>query len=375
MKAPVHPRQQERLAALRRYDILDTPREADFDQIAELAALVCDVPVAVVNFIDADRQWYKAEVGLGVSSTPLETSICSHVILEKHFVEIRDTLEDPRLRGNPLCFGDGGFRFYAGAVLQTEDGLPLGTLCVLDYKPRDLTQAQQQTVRVLAAQVMKQLDLRRALNQHDVLRKEIYHRVTNSLSTVASLVRLQKQQTSDTAFHDALQAIENRIYTIAHLHRELCESETSDSLDLQAFIQRIGNHLASSSPPNVTIDVDVEHMTLNSRQASGLAIIINEFITNSIKHAFPDNRRGKITIQGELDDRGRCVITCHDNGIGNPSAFIGQPSSGLGAVIIEASASQLGADCQTHATPNGYRLDLSFPLGAATAPAKVSCAV
>jgi hypothetical protein len=163
MKASSHPRQEARLAALRGYNILDTPREADFDEIVALASQICEAPISVVNLVDAERQWFKAEVGLGVRETPIETSICAHAILEEAFVEIPDTLQDQRMRGNALCDGEPGLRFYAGAQLQTPDGLPLGTLCVLDYKPRTLTPLQRNAIIVLGRQVMAQLDLRLAL--------------------------------------------------------------------------------------------------------------------------------------------------------------------------------------------------------------------
>ena len=175
MKAVEHPRQEERLARLRQYEILDTPREADFDEIVELASQICEAPISVVNLIDAERQWFKAEVGLGVRETPLETSLCSHAILESEFMEISDTLADDRTSDNPLCLDDQGLRFYAGFLLTSDDGLPLGTLCVLDTKPRRLSDSQRKALRILARQVMHQLDLRLALRRQELMRKEIDH--------------------------------------------------------------------------------------------------------------------------------------------------------------------------------------------------------
>ena len=189
MEAAPHPQQSARLAALHSYEVLDTDPEQDFDDIVNLAAATCGTAISVVNFIDAERQWFKAETGLGVRETPLATSICSHVILEKDFVEIHDTLDDPRMKDNPLCCGDPGFRFYAGALLKTEEGLPLGTLCVLDHHPRELTALQRDTLRVLARQVMAILEARKALRTADVLRREVDHRVKNSLQSLSSFAR------------------------------------------------------------------------------------------------------------------------------------------------------------------------------------------
>ena len=152
-----------RLAALRGYGVLDTPIEAAFDDIVAIAAQVCGTPIAVVNLIDAGRQWFKAEMGLGVRETPLDTSICAHAILQPGLFEIPDLTADDRFDCNPLVTGDMGLRFYAGALLQTPEGLPLGTVCVLDTRPRRLDAAQKTTLIALARQTMAQLELRRAL--------------------------------------------------------------------------------------------------------------------------------------------------------------------------------------------------------------------
>lgn len=155
--------ERQRLAALARYDMLDTPREAAFDEVAALAAKLCDVPIAVVNLIGDRRQFFKAEVGLGVRETPFESSFCAKAILEQDFLLVPDATQDRRFDGNPLVEGESHLRFYAGALLKTEEGLPIGTLCVLDHRPRQLTELQQETLRVLARQVMAQLELRRLL--------------------------------------------------------------------------------------------------------------------------------------------------------------------------------------------------------------------
>ncbi|HEV7300711.1 MAG TPA: PAS domain S-box protein, partial [Tepidisphaeraceae bacterium] len=148
---------------MRGYGILDTPGEQAFDDLVRLVAHVCQTPVAVINFIDRDRQWFKSELGLGVRETPLDASICAHAILERELLIVPDTQEDERFKNNPLVVGEPYLRFYAGALLKTGDGHALGTLCVLDHRPRDLTDSQQEALRALARQVMSQLELRRAL--------------------------------------------------------------------------------------------------------------------------------------------------------------------------------------------------------------------
>ena len=162
-----------RLAALDGYHILDTPRERDFDDVAEAAAAICEAPIAVVNLISSDRQFFKAEVGLGVRETPLGSSFCAKAILEEDFLVVPDATRDPRFSCNPLVTGEPHLRFYAGALLKTADGLPIGTVCVLDYKPRELSPTQMKLLRVLARQIMNQLELRRLLLAQT---KEFEHR-------------------------------------------------------------------------------------------------------------------------------------------------------------------------------------------------------
>ncbi len=164
MAAPKLQSEKERLAALRSYDILDSPREDAFDDITRLIAHVCQVPIAVINLIDEDRQFFMSEIGLGVRETPLDVSICSHALLQKGLFIVADTLQDERFVDNPLVIGDPHLRFYAGALLETAEGLPLGTLCVLDYQTRDLSFEQKSALQTLARHVMHLLELRRRYN-------------------------------------------------------------------------------------------------------------------------------------------------------------------------------------------------------------------
>src|SRR3954452_8134503 len=171
--ARLHSNEAERLQALRSYGILDTPIEPAFEDITRIASYVCQTPISVVNLIDEGRQWFKSEIGLGTRQTPLGSSICAHAILEHSFLEVPDTTRDPRFEHNPLVTGAPHLRFYAGALLRTPDGLPLGTVCVLDTKPRQLTPGQRDILAALARQVMSQMEFRRALLLADRLQRNI----------------------------------------------------------------------------------------------------------------------------------------------------------------------------------------------------------
>jgi PAS domain S-box-containing protein len=162
-----------RLAALRRYAILDTPPEQAFDEIVQLAAEICDAPIAVINLIEDQRQWFKSVVGLDVRETPIGISICATMLDETGVVVVPDTRIDPRLATNPLITGDPGLHFYAGAILASENGTAFGTLCVLDTRPRaeGLSDRQRSALGKLGRQVMAQLELRlvgRKLAQREV---------------------------------------------------------------------------------------------------------------------------------------------------------------------------------------------------------------
>ncbi len=159
----------ERLSALRKYAILDTSPEQAFDDIVRLTAQLLEAPIVAVNLIDAGRQWFKAEIGLGVREMPLDDSICKFALLEDERMVVSDTREDARFDRNPLVTGGPGLRFYAGEVLKTSDGLPLGTLCVLDTKPRPqgLTALQALNLRTMAQQVWSQLELRKIVFEQE----------------------------------------------------------------------------------------------------------------------------------------------------------------------------------------------------------------
>ncbi|WP_216903684.1 GAF domain-containing protein [Synechococcus sp. CCY 9618] len=161
MKAPLTEREQERLEALRDYRILDTPPERAYDDLTALAACICDVPIALISLVDSDRQWFKSKVGLEACQTDRDVSFCAHAILEEDILVIQDTLADSRFAANPLVTRAPNIRFYAGVPLLSPDALPLGTLCVIDHEPRDLSEGQIRALEGLARQVVTQMELRR----------------------------------------------------------------------------------------------------------------------------------------------------------------------------------------------------------------------
>lgn len=155
---PIPENEADRLEALARYEILDTVADPSFDDIALIAAQVCQTPISLISLIDRDRQWFKSRVGLDVTETPRTVSFCAHAINTPHLFEVSDATQDERFFDNPLVTDAPHIRFYAGIPLVTESGQSIGTLCVVDHKPRTLSDTQKTVLEALSRQVIRLLD-------------------------------------------------------------------------------------------------------------------------------------------------------------------------------------------------------------------------
>ena len=162
---PVPRNENDRLRTLRAYKILDTKPEERFDELTQLAALICDVPISLITLVDADRQWFKSRVGLELSETPRAHAFCTHAIMQPKMFEVPDAALDERFSENVLVKGEPHIRFYAGAPLATADGHLLGTMCVLDREPRHLTAEQKRALEILGRQVIANMELRNNLRE------------------------------------------------------------------------------------------------------------------------------------------------------------------------------------------------------------------
>ena len=157
-KAPLPLNEEERLATLQSYQILDTAEEKQFDEITKAAALICHCKIALISLVDSDRQWFKSKIGLEAEETSREISFCGHAIMNDDLFVVEDTNQDERFRDNPLVLDEPHIRFYAGAPLVAPNGHKIGTLCVVDSKPKHLTPEEKQVLKVLAAQVIRYLE-------------------------------------------------------------------------------------------------------------------------------------------------------------------------------------------------------------------------
>ena len=160
---PLYPENEEqRLAALALYNILDTAEEQAYDDLTNLAAYIAQTPVAIISMIDKNRQWYKSRVGLSVSEVPRELTFCGHAILDPSTpTMVPDARLDKRFLDNPAVTVDQGVRFYGGFPLVTEGSFAIGTLCVVDHKPRNLSAEQIEALAALTRHAVLLLEIRR----------------------------------------------------------------------------------------------------------------------------------------------------------------------------------------------------------------------
>ena len=192
MKPPIPENEAERLRALHDLEILDTKEERVFDGLTSLAAYICKTPVALISLIDSDRQWFKARHNLSETETSRDLSFCAHAILQNDTFTVPDATLDARFADNPFVTAENGVRFYAGAPLINEDGYALGTLCVIDQTPREITQDQKEALQALSRLILAQLEFRRNLR---LLKEALTDRTHAEHERERELVKLQQTLT------------------------------------------------------------------------------------------------------------------------------------------------------------------------------------
>ena len=283
LQASFYTQEAERLAALADYGVLDTPRERDFDEIAELASEICETPIAVVNLIAEGRQFFKAEVGLGVRETPLDSSFCARAILEEDFLVVPDATKDPRFVCNPLVTGEPGLRFYAGALLKTAEGHAIGTVCVL------------------ARQVMRQLELRKVLRQRDaaqaqqdLLNKEILHRMKNTLAMVQAIATQTLKGVSE---QDAVEAFGRRLAALGVAHDQLLRQDWST-----ANLGNVVRLLFDTHAEENRFDISGPEIMLGPRATLSISLVLHELATNALKHGSLSVPEGRVSLTWRIED-------------------------------------------------------------------------
>jgi two-component sensor histidine kinase len=334
------PTEPERLAAVRRYDILDTPPDGAFDRITALAARRFSVPISIISIVDEDRIWFKSRHGVTVEEIGRDPGLCASAILSNDPHILTDASIDPRSLANPLVAGDFGLRFYAGVPLTTSDGHNLGTLCIIDKEPRPIDGAQIADLKDLASVVMDQMELqlaaRRAVSAAELMSKEIDHRVMNSLQFVSSLLSMQSRSPGlgEAAHH--LQLAANRVAAVAQVHRHFA-AEGSETTSCLSFLTKLCSELESVLSREITLSGDEADVPTTAIQPIGL--LVNELVTNAAKHG-----SGLIEVDYSARDGVHTLSVC-DAGEGLPANFdIGETRTSLGMRILTVLVGQLGGE-------------------------------
>ena len=359
--APIFPENEvSRLAAVKRYDILDTPPDGAFDRITAIAARRFSVPISIISIVDHDRIWFKSHHGLQVDQIGRDPGLCASAILSNEAHVLSDALADPRSLTNPLVAGDFGLRFYVGAPLRTSDGHNLGTLCVIDRVPRPVEQSQIDDLVDLASIVMDQMELRlsalRAVSQAKLMAREIDHRVMNSLQFVSSLLAMQSRDPDVTNAAGHLKAAANRVAAVAQVHRNFYSDEAAE-VSCITFLRRLCADLSSILERQ--IEVSGDETTVPTTKIQPIGLLVNELVTNAAKHG-----SGEIEVSFRVSGPMGELMVC-DEGDGLPANFDPQTSSGgLGMKVVAALATQLGGHLQAGTKPSGLGscFSISFPI-------------
>jgi signal transduction histidine kinase len=231
MKADIPVNETLRLTDLYQYNILDTPEEEEFDHLVKLASRICNAPISLISLLDAERQWFKARVGLNEQETSRDISFCSHGILNGDIFVVPDAAADARFSDNPMVTGEQGIRFYAGVPLTTEAGNNIGMLCIKDTVPRHLTAEQQEALMILGKQVVKQMELRLKNQELERITETqrrmisiIAHDVRSPLASIVSLFQLYRNKMIDPErFNNFLNVSSTQLHSTMALLENLVE--------------------------------------------------------------------------------------------------------------------------------------------------------
>ena len=343
------PDEAKRLAAVRRYDILDTPPDGAFDRITALAARRFDVPISIVSIVDEDRIWFKSHHGLPIEQIDREPGLCASAILGSDPYLLPDASIDPRSLANSLVAGDFGLRFYAGVPLTTSDGYKLGTLCVIDKEPRPIDKNQIEDLKDLASVVMDQIELRlsarRAVSQAQLMAREIDHRVMNSLQFVSGILSMHSRSTAVDGGSGQIQLAANRVAAVAQVHRHFAR-DVSDEASCVDFLRRLCGDLSAILDRPVSVIGDEGNVPTTWIQPIGL--LVNELVTNSAKHG-----AGPIEVTYRASNGVHHLVVC-DEGPGLAPDF--DPTadrSSLGMRIITSLVKQLNGTLTAGCRPEG----------------------
>lgn len=323
----------QRRAALASYQVIDTPAEQVFDDITAIAAEVLKVPIALISLVEEHRQWFKSEIGLGCRQTDYGSSICAHAIHGSGIFEIEDLKRDPRTADNPLVTGNPNVQFYAGAVLRTSEGIAIGTVCVLDYQPRQLADNDRATLLRLARQTMALLELRRALQQAQTFEQArnhymatVGHDLRQPLQIISASIELALRKPEKVSIEKHLG---NALVAVGRLGSELeqlAHAGAAEDADFSTIVFdrfRVDEMLDTLMPAWRTqasvkgLRLDIKSVPIFVRSDRRLlGSILGNLVGNAIKYTTV----GSITVACRSTNDNAVEISVTDTGIGMSKA-------------------------------------------------------
>ncbi|RYD55809.1 MAG: GAF domain-containing sensor histidine kinase [Sphingobacteriales bacterium] len=334
--APILQNEQARLRDLYSYDILDTLPESDFDHLTKIASEICQTPISMISIIDADRQWFKSKQGLAVQETPREVSFCAHAIVNPNDVFlVPNSMDDERFADNPLVTGEPRVMFYAGVPLVTDAGYPLGTLCVIDNTPKNLTDSQKETLKALARQVVCLLQLRKRNLQLDESKKQleevnselekfaylVAHDMTSPCNNMIMLSELLEEGHADKLDEEGMEML-GYLKSVSGSLRDLIKGILDYSQVMHqwqaerlsfSFEELVGElRLLIHLPERFSFEYAGPDASIFSSKSALLQILLN-LVQNAIK--YNDKEQGRIAIRFSEDDN-FYNFSVEDNGQG-----------------------------------------------------------
>lgn len=407
--APLPDNEGTRQAELDAFDILDTLPEAAYDAVTQLAASICDVPIALISIVDRDRQWFKSRVGLDAAETSRDLAFCAHAILEpEHLLVVPDATVDARFSENPLVTGDPNIRFYAGAPLVTSTGNALGTICVIDRTPRDLTPDQHAALRALAVQVMallelrwtvmeledKQRELEEVMRQRETFIATVSHEIRTPLSAVVGYVELLTDPgclLSPEERDELLGTVGRQAGDVSHLIEDLLVAAKAEAGSLR--VQNVDVNLTAQTAqvlegldPDQVSSIDfVGGPCPATGDPSRVRQIVRNLVTNAFRYGGPHIRIASGCTDGrafvEVSDDGKGIpAECRDN-VFQPfqqssGSRVVSDSVGLGLPISRLLAEKMGGSLvyEWRDARSIFRLELPAAMSSPTTPAAVGAA-
>lgn len=325
-KLVVPSNEEGRINALKRYEILDTPPDGSFDRITSLASRLFNVPIAIVSLVDTDRIWFKSHHGLPEEQTDREPGLCASAILSDEVYHISNAIEDPRCLTNPLVAGEFGLRFYGAAPLKTKDGFNLGTLCVIDHKPRAFTKEEEKTLEELAAIVMDEMELRLAARKAVRVQSEILeiaaHDMKNPIINISMLAELIIQKDDKEIINKMASQVKNASDRMISIIDGLLESAFIDAgriklrmeavsiAELATEVIAANQVLAKAKDQNLTLRIESKALAKADREK------IREVLDNLISNAIKFTDKGKSITVTVKESFGKAYFEVKDEGQG-----------------------------------------------------------